>query len=807
MKPLCEFLALVFILGFFSCESSVNHGYYLPVTVERSTVHVPNTPCEAEIDFGYILEQLGIAGTCDRYSIEVEGKNPETGEFAPVDYRVGEHFKYSKKGKVFWNIVNPDMTEFRIKFDIKGDTNEKLREYIPAIGVGDEIMFNTSELVPPVAMTANLLTDFNGDGVTDALAINHYSDRFGWPYDGIFFLPGITDNGKGIIVSDYYRIRYVPENADEDDLHFLHARYNWVCPVDWDEDELVDLLYISMEQEEIHQIAMPENSDLFQSSTHITFLKNTGRIDISGLPILKESKHYPSLSITHRAYVPAIAAEDLDGDGKCDLIGVKTTPDGTFRGASVYFYRNIGNDSNGVPELAEPVIIETTDGNPFISPASAHAVSFGDVNSDGKIDIVYNNINLDVPETYWCENIGGSPPVFVQKDTLKGLPLDHRGYRWVRWNDKEGLMSNENSDLFVRTVNDGNPVFVTAGSLREIYAPLVGGSQEKPEWIDWDEDGDIDLLSGEARGRVHLYENIGTPQFPKFKKPEWIKAGENQIRVYRDGVLGGKHWHGAMGYPSVTCVDWDDDGLFDLIVPNETNRVYWYRNIGSHGSPAFGIRRQILPDNFSDTPDRLEQTRRAALDPKRENHPYPYEKDIPFFWRTRLAIADYTGDGLVDIIALNGMKNLVLYERYRDSAGELKLRDGEQLYYDTGEPVEKPHFIKLRNIDWNGDGLIDIVATQNLFTRDQRSILYLENAGTSEKPVFKRPKAFRMWDEIITYSSHGLQPSFIDWDNDGSLDFVGCNESGFFVLFRNAVLNYSKPEVRIGIARKMTQIY
>jgi len=795
MNPIPFLLALALLIGGCSPAGREEGGFIVPVTVEPGTIHGPNTPCEAELDFGYMLEKLGVDGTLDRLSIEVEGKDPGTREYVPVDYRVGEHFRYGVRGKVFWNIENPAMTEFRVKFDISDDSPARPRGYIPAIGVGDEIMYNTPEPTPLVARTANLLADYDGDGITDVLAINHYSDRFGWPYDGILFYPGTKEDGTGITVGDFYRIRYVPRNAE--DLRFLHARYNWVCPVDWDEDGRMDLLYISIEREEIHHLVMPENHDLFRSSTRVTFLRNTGETDISGLPVLKETKHYPALVITHKAYVPSLAAEDLDGDGRCDLIGVRTTPDGDFRGATVYFYRNIGNDGKGIPELAEPVVLKTTDGGPFVSPVSAHVVSFGDVNGDGRIDIIYNDDSTDAPLTRWCENMGGSPPVFGHRGAFKDLPPDPRGYRWVRWGGKEGLLGTGNSNLLVRKVEDGRPVFVPAGGLSAVNAPLVGGMQEKPEWIDWDGDGDMDLLAGESRGRLHLYRNTGTRRRPKFSRPEWIEAGGERMRIYRDGVFGGKHWHGAMGYPSVACVDWDMDGLFDLLVPNETNRVYWFRNTGKPGEPEFEGKRQILPDGFTDSREKLERTRRKAL-----KDVYALEEDIPFYWRTRLAVADYTGDGLDDLIAVDGMMNLVLYERYRDGNGKLRLKHGKQLYYDTGDPIEKPHFIKLRNVDWDGDGLIDIAATQNLFSRDQRSILLLRNAGTPEMPVFERPRAFRMWERVITYSSHGLQPSFIDWDGDGTLDFVGATESGFFVLFRNAVLKHSKPIVRIGLPRK-----
>jgi hypothetical protein len=157
---------------------------------------------------------------------------------------------------------------------------------------------------------------------------------------------------------------------------------------------------------------------------------------------------------------------------------------------------------------------------------------------------------------------------------------------------------------------------------------------------------------------------------------------------------------------------------------------------------------------------------------------------------------------LEDIIAVNGVKNLVLYERYELESGGLGLRPGQQLLFDDGEPIQNPRYIKLRNVDWDSDGLIDLVATQNLFSDDQRSLLFLRNVGTKTAPVFARPEAIRFWGNIIRYSSHGLQPSFIDWEGDGHLDFVGCNESGLFVLFRHAVLTQSQPTVEAGTPRR-----
>jgi len=781
--------------------------YYLSVSVDKSTIKSTNTPCSADVDFQYLLSQLNVKGKFDRFSVLVEGKDPESGSFVPVDYRVSEHYKYGNDGKIYWLVENPEMTEFRIWFDTETNPPRKPRDYIPVIGVGDELFFNTSEPLPVYSMTTNLLIDYNEDGITDLLTINDYSDRFGWPYDGIIFHPGIKEKEDSLIVRDFFRIRYIPKDSDQ--LRFLHARYNFVYPTDWDSDGLIDLFYVSMENDEIHQIVMPENHDLFQSSNYFTFLRNTGKKDISGLPILKETKHYPALTITHNAYVPAIAIEDLDGDGKKDIIGLKSlngnyeTPIGKVGISKVFFYRNIGVDKDGLPEVAEPVELKTIGGEAVFNYHTASGISFGDVNDDGKVDIIVNNMYIRPHQVLWYKNIGGMPPVFESMTQIKGLPDGRRTFRWAKWKNKDGILATESQNFFARSIKNKQPVFKYVGCVREIFAPLVQGMQEKPDWVDWDNDGDMDLVTGEAYGRLHLYENIGTQKYPKFKKPVWIKADGKILEVNRYTVFGkGPHLH-PMGYPSVSCVDWDKDGLFDLVIPNETNRVYWFKNIGKLGKPKFGKRRQILPDGFVESKEKIKQSYEISNDPQKSNNGvYPYLDDEPFFWRQRFAIADYTGDGLEDVIALNGSGNLMLYKRYRDSKGKLKLKSGKQLYYANGNAIKKPHFQKFRNVDWNGDGLMDIVVTQNLFSRDQRSVLFLKNVGTKDFPVFERPQAFQMWNRIITYSSHGLQPSFLDWDGDGSLDFVGCTESGFFVLFRNAVLKHAKPKVRIGIPQK-----
>ena len=98
--------------------------------------------------------------------------------------------------------------------------------------------------------------------------------------------------------------------------------------------------------------------------------------------------------------------------------------------------------------------------------------------------------------------------------------------------------------------------------------------------VDWDQDGDLDVLSGWFYGGVFLNRNLGSKTEPKLSsKFEPIQAGD-----------GNTEW----GYQLQPCMaDWDGDGRLDLlysslvIAKSGQGTVSWCRNLAESGEPRF----------------------------------------------------------------------------------------------------------------------------------------------------------------------------------------------------------------------------
>jgi hypothetical protein len=140
--------------------------------------------------------------------------------------------------------------------------------------------------------------------------------------------------------------------------------------------------------------------------------------------------------------------------------------------------------------------------------------------------------------------------------------------------------------------------------------------------VDWESDGDLDLLIGSFAGDLFLRVNEGSREQPIYDT--------KSIAVEADGKPLHVNMHAA---PVVA--DWNDDGLWDLVIGSGDGAVGWFANIGSKTEPIFGPY-QTLVSAASDSKF-FEQNLRSNEAPAHGV-------------RAQICVTDYNHDGRLDLI-------------------------------------------------------------------------------------------------------------------------------------------------------------
>jgi hypothetical protein len=142
--------------------------------------------------------------------------------------------------------------------------------------------------------------------------------------------------------------------------------------------------------------------------------------------------------------------------------------------------------------------------------------------------------------------------------------------------------------------------------------------------VDWDDDGDLDLVFGGFSGEVKLRLNEGTRTAPLYSA--------SNTRVQADGVdLDVPGDHGA-----IVAADWDGDGRFDLVLGSANGGVYWARNVGTRKEPKFEAPAVLV----------------APHDEKRSGYSEWRDVGAPLVpgIRAQIDVVDWDGDGRLDLL-------------------------------------------------------------------------------------------------------------------------------------------------------------
>lgn len=296
-------------------------------------------------------------------------------------------------------------------------------------------------------------------------------------------------------------------------------------------------------------------------------------------------------------------------------------------------------------------------------------------------------------------------------------------------------------------------------------------------------DGSIDLYCGTASGEIMHLKNNSTGGESDFEPPVPIQAGGKPFRIIA-GPDGSPHGplEYKWGYVAPAAADWTGNGVPDLIL-GCINGSYW-----------------LIPGTRAGEELAWAAPRRITVDGK------------PFtgVWRVRPSIADWNGDGELEILTLDERGCVALYGRDVSGGPEDLVRLGDVLG-QTGKPFEiggenrySSHTsigrAKLYAYDWDGDGRLELLLGTHcqmkrpidlaaLFQapeggRGSATIVLIDNIGTPQWPVLGGafPVVLRNGD-LLDFGAHSCAPVIVDWKNDGRKTMVVGNEDGFLFTF------------------------
>jgi len=626
---------------------------------------------------------------------------------------------------------------------------------------------------------------------------------------GIWRLPAIitTEDPKK---TEFQRIKY---NNNELVVDLGVGLEAWPLPTDYDGDGDYDLL-VNCPDKPCNGVYFFENTEgnvkmpVFESGVRISkayvniqpsYINDTVRYLIPGKEIInlaegKITEIFPKENI-HDNKVRANQWKycDYNGDNALDLIvsvgdwtgygwddGFNKKGEWTREPLHGYLYliKNKGSTKN--PQYEKPVKIEA--GDKPIDVYGEPSANFADFDNDGDLDIICGEF-LD-KFTYF-ENIGSrTKPKYAlgRHLTYSGKPITMNAQMIVPvamdW-DKDGdydlivgqedgrVAYMENTGKFVDNIPQfESPKFFSQQANKVKFGVLV-----TPYSADWDGDGDADLICGNAAGYIGFIENLNGGNPPKWAEPVYLNAEGKVIRIqagYNGSIQG--PCEAKWGYTTLSVGDWNHDGLQDIIINSIWGKIIWYRNIGTKNNPKLAAAKPIEVE-------------------WKENNLKPFwywwdpdGKNLATQWRTTPIMYDWNIDGLMDLIMLDHEGFLAFFERVKQE-GELRLLPGKRIFYNESEELMQLSGVrggsgrrKLTIVDWDLDGKLD------LFINDRKNVSFFKNISSKGDKVVLRNMG-SVSDHII--SSHSTSPTTVDWDKNGIPDLLTGAEDGYLYFLQN----------------------
>lgn len=376
----------------------------------------------------------------------------------------------------------------------------------------------------------------------------------------------------------------------------------------------------------------------------------------------------------------------------------------------------------------------------------------------------------------------GADLIALRHPTINPTPITYPGIdgKWTNL-----IVSGEGGIYFYKYLgfseNRNAPIYDSPKELLKRNANLKGGSLVVPTMVDWDGDGSIDIVSGNSAGHILFFKNVGNNQNPRFISGEPLYAGGEIIHIqpgYGEDIQG--PGESRWGYTCPNVIDWNRDGLYDIVMGDSRGKHTLYLNYGTKQTPELAHEHPIYLEGL----------------------------ELHGTWRCKPGVALI--NNRMAYITLDDDDEFHLYwqvDTYNLEEGfKLRLEDGKLIkgnFLQAGGTGR----LKFNVLDWDLDGVMDLIVgtpkhgcvpnPENglpwTYTKEGgpgSAVLFLKNVGTDVEPKYQFPKLVRYKGEPIFLGQHSCAPT--PWYKNGSEEpnLVVGRENGMYYFFDRKFISW-----------------
>ncbi|WP_420583211.1 FG-GAP-like repeat-containing protein [Reichenbachiella sp.] len=477
-------------------------------------------------------------------------------------------------------------------------------------------------------------------------------------------------------------------------------------------------------------------------------------------------------------YDAAPSFADIDNDGDMDL----------FVGGEygyINFYENTGTASAPAFSGGENPLSAVS------SDVSYNAnVAFADVDADGDLDAL---VGEKYGSILFYENTGSASAAAFALNTFTDASNPFYGISVDSWSNPElaDIDDDGDFDLFIgdydgyiafyeNTGDATDAAFQNQTGAANPFDSQIVDYSANPSFGDFDDDGDLDMLTGSYSGYISFFENTGSASAPAFVQ---LVGANNPF----DHINHSDYSH-------VAVADLDNDGDFDLLVGDDYGDYYsdrelhYYENEGTAAEPNFEVEEDELVPN--------------TLNPLDE---------VAIYFGARATFVDIDNDGDMDAFFGTSYDGLSYYKNTgNNTSAAFSEVTGSADPFDGligGEGGPRRVRAEISEATYIGDSApifadIDNDGDMDAFIGSKSGpIYYFKNTGSAASPAFaEQTGSDNPFDGLIggsgiparvntgyapSYYAGDTKPALVDLDGDGDLDAIVGSEDGDIFYLKN----------------------